>query len=68
MDDQIISTYLAGKVIEDIRKNRLKPEVALAMSINPFNDYMRQKLQPDDINPILDLFRNDTVQESKPLA
>ena len=58
MDEKVIFTYLAEKVIEDIRKNTLKPDIALALSIYPFNDYIRESLSIDDITHVTTLFRN----------
>ena len=58
MDEKVIFTYLAEKVIEDIRKNTLKPDIALALRIYPFNNYIRPMLVKDDIGHIKVLFKN----------
>ncbi|HHD63116.1 MAG TPA: hypothetical protein ENK96_01855 [Desulfobulbaceae bacterium] len=64
MDEKIIFSYLAEKVIEDIRKGTLKPEIALALRIYPLNDYIRQILAKDDVEHITKLLKdkNDEIK------
>ena len=62
MDEQIIFSYLAEKVIEDIRKNSLKPDIALALRIYPFNNYIRPMFTKDDVGHIKVLFKNPSDQ------
>ena len=67
MNETVIFSYLAKKVIEDIRKGSLKPDIALALRINPLNDYIRPMLTEDDVEHITKLLK-DKSDEIKAFA
>ena len=67
MNEPVIFSYLAEKVIEDIRKGSLKPDIALALRINPLNNYIRPMLTKDDVEHIAKLLK-DKSDEIKAFA
>lgn len=44
MNESVVYTYLAQKVIEDIQEKKLSGDIALELSVYPFNDYIRQSI------------------------
>lgn len=62
MNEPVVFSYLAEKVIDDIRKDVLKPEIALAMTMYPFNDYVRERLEEQDLKYILNLLEDENTE------
>ena len=62
MDEKAIFSYLADKIVEDIRNHNLNPDIALAVSVNPIHDYIRRRLTHDDIDHLVFLIENANPQ------
>ena len=48
MLSDLLNKYIAKKIVEDIRKNSLSPEIAWEVVKYPFNDLIRKELKQSD--------------------